>query len=105
MTPPGRIESQPKHSGAAAGLRSTRAVCRSRSPGSDCSARPFPYRVKEHINIGAKTTTARGRAAAERWAAAVNADGQFGAWRFAMARSIPGVREILDRQVVQSGRA
>lgn len=35
-------------------------------------------------------------AAAERWVAAVNADRQFGTWRFAMARSIPQVREILD---------
>jgi type III restriction enzyme len=43
-------------------------------------------------------------AAAERWAAAVNADGHFGTWRFAMARSIPAVREILDRQVVHSGQ-
>lgn len=40
------------------------------------------------------------KAAAERWAAAVNADGQFGTWRFAMARSIPQVREILDQQVL-----
>lgn len=38
------------------------------------------------------------RAAAERWATAVNADGQLGAWRFAMARSIPQVKEILDNQ-------
>jgi type III restriction enzyme len=37
-------------------------------------------------------------AAAERWLAAVNADRQFGTWRIAMARSIPQVREILDRQ-------
>ena len=36
-------------------------------------------------------------AAAERWAAAVNADRKFGAWRFAMARSVPAVREMLDR--------
>jgi len=35
-------------------------------------------------------------AAAERWTAAVNADGQFGKWRYAMARSVPAVREILD---------
>ncbi|MGH9372009.1 MAG: restriction endonuclease, partial [Vicinamibacterales bacterium] len=35
-------------------------------------------------------------AAAERWVAAVNADGQFGIWRYAMARSVAGVRDILD---------
>lgn len=35
-------------------------------------------------------------AAAERWVSAVNADGQFGSWRFAMARSVGAVREILD---------
>jgi type III restriction enzyme len=35
-------------------------------------------------------------AAAERWIAAVNADGQFGTWRYAMARSVPQVRECLD---------
>jgi hypothetical protein len=41
-------------------------------------------------------------AAAERWAAAVNADGQFGQWRYAMARSIPQVREILDAVATQT---
>jgi type III restriction enzyme len=35
------------------------------------------------------------RAAAERWVNAVNADGQFGKWRYEMARSVPAVREIL----------
>ncbi|MGH9347122.1 MAG: hypothetical protein ACRD26_07630, partial [Vicinamibacterales bacterium] len=35
-------------------------------------------------------------AAAERWVAAVNADGQFGEWRYAMARSVPDARRILD---------
>lgn len=36
------------------------------------------------------------RAAAERWVNAVNADGQFGRWRYEMARSVPAVREIVD---------
>lgn len=36
-------------------------------------------------------------AAAERWVAAVNADGQHGTWRYAMARKVAGVREILER--------
>lgn len=35
-------------------------------------------------------------AAAERWIAAVNADGQHGSWRFAMARSVEAVRTILS---------
>lgn len=35
-------------------------------------------------------------AAAERWVAAVNADGRFGTWRYTMARSIGAVRERLD---------
>lgn len=35
-------------------------------------------------------------AAAARWVAAVNADGQFGIWRYAQARKIAQVREILD---------
>jgi type III restriction enzyme len=35
-------------------------------------------------------------AAAERWVAAVNADGQYGVWRYAMARKVEQVREILD---------
>ena len=35
-------------------------------------------------------------AATQRWVAAVNADGQHGAWRYAMARSVSAVREILD---------
>ena len=34
--------------------------------------------------------------AAERWVAAVNADGQLGAWRYAQARSVAKVRAILD---------
>lgn len=36
-------------------------------------------------------------AAAERWVAAVNADGQYGRWRYVLARSLPKVREALDR--------
>ncbi len=35
-------------------------------------------------------------AAAERWVAAVNVDGQYGTWRYAQARSVARVREILD---------
>ena len=34
--------------------------------------------------------------AAQRWVAAVNADGQFGSWRFEMARAMPKVRTLLD---------
>jgi type III restriction enzyme len=36
-------------------------------------------------------------AAAERWVAAVNADGEYGLWRYAQARSLRHVREILDQ--------
>lgn len=39
-------------------------------------------------------------AAAERWVSAVNADGRFGRWRYAMARSVAQVREILDALAV-----
>lgn len=35
------------------------------------------------------------KAAAERWVAAVNADGRYGTWQFALARSIEQVGEIL----------
>jgi type III restriction enzyme len=35
-------------------------------------------------------------AAAERWVAAVNADGAHGHWRYAMARSVEQVRSVLD---------
>ena len=35
--------------------------------------------------------------AAERWVAAVNADGHFGRWKYEMARAIPKVRTVLDR--------
>jgi hypothetical protein len=34
-------------------------------------------------------------AAAERWVAAVNADGQHGTWRYVMARSVQAVREAI----------
>ena len=37
-------------------------------------------------------------AAAERWVAAVTADGQFGRWSYALARKVSEVRDILDRQ-------
>jgi type III restriction enzyme len=40
-------------------------------------------------------------AAAERWCAAANADGQFGRWRYAMARSVGQVRTILDELSVR----
>jgi type III restriction enzyme len=35
-------------------------------------------------------------AAAERWVAAVNADGRYGSWQFALARSIDQVRQIVS---------
>jgi type III restriction enzyme len=40
-------------------------------------------------------------AAAARWVAAVNADGRFGQWRYAMARKVEDVRRTLD--AVRSG--
>lgn len=40
--------------------------------------------------------------AAGRWVSAVNADGQLGRWRHAMARSVASVREILDDLAVTS---
>jgi type III restriction enzyme len=43
-------------------------------------------------------------AAAERWVPAVNADGQFGTWRYAMAGSVPQVRECLDGVSVTEAR-
>jgi type III restriction enzyme len=36
-------------------------------------------------------------AAAERWVAAVNADAKFGIWWFMLARSIPAVRELVEK--------
>jgi type III restriction enzyme len=36
------------------------------------------------------------QAAAERWVAAVNADGGFGKWEFAMARSVEQVRQVVS---------
>jgi type III restriction enzyme len=38
-------------------------------------------------------------AAAQRWVAAVNADGQFGRWQYEMARAMPRVRAILEQFV------
>jgi len=35
-------------------------------------------------------------AAAERWVAAVNADGQFGKWSFAMARKVNAVGDLVE---------
>ena len=43
--------------------------------------------------------------AAQRWVAAVNADGQFGTWSYAMARSVPQVRTILDEVAGGQGSA
>ncbi len=37
------------------------------------------------------------QAAAERWVAAVNADGQHGRWAYAMVRKVSDVRDVLDR--------
>lgn len=36
-------------------------------------------------------------AAAQRWVSAVNADGTFGSWRFAMARKVDEVRDVIDQ--------
>jgi len=45
------------------------------------------------------------KAAAERRVAAVNADGQFGRWQFAMARSVEAVREIVGSVTAAGGSA
>ena len=37
--------------------------------------------------------------AAERWVQAVNSDGSFGTWRYAMARRVEQVREILSQDL------
>jgi type III restriction enzyme len=44
------------------------------------------------------------KAAAERWVAAVNADGRFGAWDFALARSMDQVGAILGTFSMNPGR-
>ena len=41
-------------------------------------------------------------AAAARWVAAVNADGPYGRWEYAMARKVSEVRNILERQRVNA---
>ena len=35
-------------------------------------------------------------AAAQRWVAAVNSDGRFGGWQYAVARRVEEVRRVLD---------
>jgi type III restriction enzyme len=44
-------------------------------------------------------------AAAERGITAVNADGQFGRWQYAMVRSVAAVRDVLDGVAVSSAAA
>jgi type III restriction enzyme len=41
------------------------------------------------------------RAAAERWVAAVNADGTYGRWKFALVKRVSEINEILTRSVSQ----
>jgi type III restriction enzyme len=36
------------------------------------------------------------RAAAERWVAAVNADGTFGTWKYALAKKLVDLPQLLD---------
>ena len=43
------------------------------------------------------------RAAAERWVAAVNADGTWGRWQYALAKKIADVPTILDAVLVECG--
>lgn len=40
-------------------------------------------------------------AAAQRWVTAVNADGQFGIWQYALVRSATGVAAAIDAAVVR----
>jgi hypothetical protein len=42
------------------------------------------------------------KAAADRWVAAVNAEGGFGRWRYVMARSVAQVRTTLDDLAAQA---
>ena len=45
------------------------------------------------------------RAAAERWVAAVNADGAYGRWQYGVAKKATDVSEILNRAVLESASA
>jgi type III restriction enzyme len=42
------------------------------------------------------------REAAQRWLAAVNADGAHGYWQFALTRKIPEVKDLLDAALAQA---
>jgi type III restriction enzyme len=55
--------------------------------------------VREHLILETKGFDELAEvksAAAERWVAAVNADGQFGTWRYAIARKVADVASTLD---------
>jgi len=41
------------------------------------------------------------RAAAERWVAAVNADGTYGRWKFGLVKRVSEINEILTRSASQ----
>jgi type III restriction enzyme len=41
------------------------------------------------------------RAAAERWVAAVNADGAFGRWQYAVAKKVPDIPELISAAAAQ----
>jgi hypothetical protein len=63
--------------------------------------------VRETITIGDKNTTARGRRyleikgqAARRWANAVNADGTYGEWHYAIATKPEEVAKRIDETVL-----
>lgn len=56
-----------------------------------CSARPLLVETKGYDELAEVKA-----AAAERWVGAVNADGQHGTWKCALARSVPQVRAILE---------
>jgi len=58
------------------------------------------YHVKSFMSIEYRDTTLADikAQAADRWVKAVNADGRFGTWRYAMARKPGEVGAILSRK-------
>jgi type III restriction enzyme len=44
------------------------------------------------------------RAAAERWVAAVNADGTYGTWRYALAKKVSDVARLITSAVASGKR-
>ena len=78
-------------------LRSSLTLHRSAAGHIPCTPRPQPCSSLDRRSRTWYTLEEVKRAAAERWVAAVNADGTYEHWEYAVAKKVADISDILEK--------